>query len=415
MAAPTVPDAALAVAAERYAARLTSPEPPPGDRPWISQSLTEGTAGIALLHIERAHTGRGTWQQAHNWITHAAAGEISADDNTGLYLGAPAIAFILDAAAATTGRYRHGLTDLDGHIAKLAHHRVEAAMARIRRGELPQFREYDVFFGLSGIGALLLRRDPGGSALERVLDYLVALTHPLVVDGQELPGWWVVHDPHRQFSADYPGGHGNFGAAHGITGGPLALLSQAMRRGITVQGQREAINTICSWLDAWRQDSAVGPWWPQWITRADLREGRPSQSRPGRPSWCYGTPGIVRAGQLAAIATGDHHRQQMYEDAFARCLRDPAQQARITDAGLCHGAAGLYQTAWRAARDATTPALAERLPHLADNLARRSQPDTDTASGPGLLEGDAGTALALHTAAHDTAPTSGWDACLLIN
>jgi hypothetical protein len=37
------------------------------------------------------------------------------------------------------------------------------------------------------------------------------------------------------------------------------------------------------------------------------------------------------------------------------------------------------------------------------------------AAGPGLLDGAAGTALALHTAAHNVAPTSGWDACLLID
>ncbi|EYT91487.1 hypothetical protein ThrDRAFT_02822 [Frankia casuarinae] len=36
-------------------------------------------------------------------------------------------------------------------------------------------------------------------------------------------------------------------------------------------------------------------------------------------------------------------------------------------------------------------------------------------AGPGLLNGTAGTALTLHTAAHTVAPRSGWDACLLID
>ncbi|MEU9891097.1 lanthionine synthetase C family protein [Sphaerisporangium sp. NPDC051017] len=378
----------------------------------MAQSLTQGIAGTALLHIERAHLRYGTWQQAHHWITHAAAGQISASDTTGLYLGAPAIAFILDAAAAGTSRYRAGLADLDRYVDTLAHHRADAVHARVQRGDLTHFREYDVFFGLSGIGALLLRRDPGGNALERVLEALVTLTRPLPVDGHMLPGWWVGHDPHRRFSDAYPGGHANLGIAHGITG-PLALLSQAMRLGITVTGQAEAITTICTWLESWRQDSKSGPWWPQWISRADLRTGRPTQRAPGRPSWCYGTPGIARAGQLAAIATADHRLQARYENDLTRCLSDPAQRALITDAGLCHGTAGLYQTTWRAARDATSPALAAWLPHLAAALAQHAQCDTTT--GPGFLEGGAGTALALHTAAHDTAPTSEWDACLLIH
>jgi lantibiotic biosynthesis protein len=405
----SIPD--LAEAAERYAARLALPGPPPDDEPWAPQSLTKGAAGIALLHIERAHAGCGAWQQAHIWIENAVAGQISATENTGLYLGASAITFMLDAAAGATGRYRDALADVDGHVAALAHRRAEAAMARIGAGELPGFREYDVFFGLSGIGTLLLRRDPGGSVMERILDYLVALSKPLRADGQMLPGWWVAHDPHRRFSAAYRGGHGNLGTAHGIAG-PLALLSQAMRRGITVDGQLEAITTICEWLDAWRQDGEAGPWWPEWITLADLRSGRPSQPGPARPSWCYGTPGIARAGQLAGIATGDGHRQQMYEQALALCLDDPAQQARITDGGLCHGWAGVYQTVWHAAHDAGTQALDAHLPRLAENLSRRARPGK--ASGPGFLDGAAGIALALHTAAHNVAPLSGWDACLLI-
>ncbi len=59
---------------------------------------------------------------------------------------------------------------------------------------------------------------------------------------------------------------------------------------------------------------------------ADVRTGQPSQSCPARPSWCYGTPGIARAGQLAGIATGDAHRQHRYEEALVRCLDNPAQQ-----------------------------------------------------------------------------------------
>jgi hypothetical protein len=44
-----------------------------------------------------------------------------------------------------------------------------------------------------------------------------------------------------------------------IIAGPLALLALAMRRGITVPGQDEAIDRICAWLDAWRQPGTAGP------------------------------------------------------------------------------------------------------------------------------------------------------------
>ena len=387
------------------------PEPaePPGGREWVAQSLAQGAAGTALLHIELARSGAGSWRRAHAWVCAAASGEVSAGSTSGLFQGLPAVAFMMDAAASGAPRYATGLADAGRHVTNLAASRAEAAMGRIRCGRPPAFHEYDVFFGLTGLGALLLRRAPAGSAMERVLRYLVALTRPLAVDGREVPGWWAAHDPHRRQSPGYPGGHLNFGAAHGISG-PLALLGHALRRGVAVEGQREAVASILAFLDTWRQESHTGSWWPEWVTMADYAAGRPSQLRPNRPSWCYGTPGIARAGQVAAIALGDATAQRKYEQAIAGCLRDPVQVAKGTDAGLCHGAAGLYMTAMRAAGDAATPDISACLPRLADLLLSRA----DRADSPGFLDGAAGTALALHAAAEGL-PLSGWDACLLIS
>ncbi|MGH3865775.1 MAG: lanthionine synthetase LanC family protein [Pseudonocardiaceae bacterium] len=132
-----------------------------------------------------------------------------------------------------------------------------------------------------------------------------------------------------------------------------------------------------------------------------------------RPSWCYGTPGISRAQQLAAIASHDNARQHLAEHALAACLSDPAQLDQIIDTSLCHGWAGLYQTAVRAAADALTPHLAAILPHLTELLIRHTSAAPSHSTG--LLEGDAGLALALHTAVRTAPPISGWDTCLMIN
>ena len=397
---------------ETFARHLARSGREDGQAPWSGQSLAEGAAGIALLHIERARTGAGTWQQAHAWITRAAAREVSAADTTGLYLGAPALSYTLHTAADPTERYQQARRTLDQHIHRLAHRRTAAARTRITAGHVGGFREYDLFYGLTGIGALLLRTAPGSSALEEVLHYLVALTRPLLLQGRRLPGWWVGHDPRNPDHPSSSGGHANLGIAHGICG-PLALLSLAQIRGVTVEGQHEAITTVCDWLDSWKQIGPSGAWWPETVTLNDAATGHPHQRGPARPSWCYGTPGITRAGQLAALATRDPCRQHAFEQALADCLADPAQLAQITDTSLCHGWAGLFQTAWRACRDATSPALAAHLPALADALGQRARPGS--VQGPGFLTGDAGTALALATAANDTAPTSGWDTCLLIN
>nr|WSX47593.1 lanthionine synthetase C family protein [Streptomyces sp. NBC_00974]WSX54263.1 lanthionine synthetase C family protein [Streptomyces sp. NBC_00974] len=390
---------------EQRFGRLAAPGPV-GDNA-LGQSLVAGAAGIALWHIERALTGSGTWETVTAWLTAATRADVSAADTACLSYGAPGLALVLHAAGADgRDRYRQARDRLDAATAALAHRRVEAAHARIRRGELPAFAEYDLLHGLTGIGAHLLHHNPGSDALAVILGYLVALTRPLTMDGETLPGWWCTHDAYRRYT---PGGHANFGMAHGITG-PLALLAQAQRRGAVVDGQREAIATITAWLDRWQQLTEHGPWWPEGITRDEAAAGRPQGTGPGRPSWCYGTPGITRALQLAAIATADPTRQQAAEHALAACLADPRQLEKITDPGLCHGAAGLFQTVWRAAQDARTPGLGSATRRLADTLAGQHAHQED-----GFLEGAAGQALAQATATRDRPPVSGWDAYLLID
>jgi len=363
---------------------------------------------VALLHIERAVAGLGGWEVAHAWLAAAAHGDISAGPNATLFFGAPALAFAAYAAADRPGKYERALQALDAGVAAVTRRRLDQAQARIDRGDRPVLAEFDLINGLAGLGAHLLRRDSDGDLIRQVLIYLVRLTEPLGTE--DLPGWWTDLAPPGRSSTDLAGGHGNFGMAHGISG-PLALLSLAMRCGIVADGQTEAITRICSWLDTWRQDHDTGPWWPETITLDETRLGRLiRQTRPRRPSWCYGTPGLARAQQLAGQATLDTDRQRMAEQALIGCLTDPEQLRRITDGSLCHGLAGLFQTAWRIAADAHTPDLTTPLHELAELLLTPEPPG----AAIGLLEGSTGRALALSVAANEF-PTSRWDTCLLLN
>jgi class I lanthipeptide synthase len=95
---------------------------------------------------------------------------------------------------------------------------------------------------------------------------------------------------------------------------------------------------------------------------------------------------------------------------MAECLTG-GQLTRITSSDLCHGTAGVYQTAIRAADDALTHAISQRLTALAATLASHS-----TGPGrPGLLAGDTGIRLVQETSCRAAPPRSGWDACLLIS
>ncbi|WBC05317.1 lanthionine synthetase C family protein [Micromonospora sp. WMMA1976] len=402
---------------------LAHPDDPrlPIRQPWWQQSLALGVPGIALLHVELAAAGLRPWQRAHHWLTAATSRPVTAGPDSHPFHGAPALAHVLACAAThRPGAYARALDDLDRAIAADARRRVAVAHARIDVGELPALAEFDAIRGLTGIGAFLLRRAPGSEELPAVLGYLARLTQPLPVGSEVLPGWWTGSGPSGRADSRFPGGHGNNGMAHGIAG-PLALLALAALHGIVVDGQTAAIATMCIWLDRWRHDSTAGALWPYWITRPQLRADRAEVHRVQRLSWCYGTPGLARAQQLAALALNDPVRRAAAEDALVRALADPCQLAATTDPSLCHGHAGLAHIAHRMAADAlpdTAKQLRASVPRLLGSLDPHDAGPRRTAAalvaaGPGVLEGAAGVALAALSCSNAAPLTSSWDACLL--
>jgi hypothetical protein len=353
----------------------------------LGQSLAEGAAGIALLHQET-----GNWPAMYRALEAAVADGVSVAESASLYYGAPALTFVL-AGADRPGLARATATAATG-TAALTQRRLQAAHRRIDRHERPRYAEYDLIRGLTGLG-VSLRRVGDLEMLRNVLIYLVRLTDPI----NGLPGWWCQHGPTRDRTAA-AGGHGNHGIAHGITG-PLALLALTLIDGTLVDGHAEAIRRICRWLDTWERRASGGPWWPEFVTLDDLDRGEARQPGPGRPSWCYSTPGIARAQQLAGRALGDPSRRRKAETAFTVCITDPAQLGRLVDRSLCHGTAGLLTTARRIAADALGPTPVGLLTDLHLHAPAAAEP-------PGLLDGTAGADLAV------AGNVTGWDACLLL-
>ncbi|WP_406116017.1 lanthionine synthetase C family protein [Kitasatospora purpeofusca] len=406
---------------DRIAELLTAPAAAPvawSSRPQWRQSLAHGAPGIALLHIERAATGRGPWEPVRSWLSMAVGAPVTSGADSYLYYGAPALAHALTCAAeARPASYRRALDHLDEVVAADAVRRCEQADARVERGDLPLLAEFDTIRGLAGIGSVLLRRAPGGERIRRVLACLVRLTEDIKHDGEVRPGWWTLDGPSGERDVRFPGGHANSGLAHGIAG-PLALLALALRRGVEVDGQRKAIRTILAWLEHWRDGHA----WPYWITSAHLTGPDRRPLAPQRPSWCYGTAGIARAQQLAALALGDPRLRNDAESALAAALVDPQALAATTDLSACHGYAGLAHIAHRAAAEAS-PRNSGRLRSAAALLLDATHPphaDPDeqarrllATAGPAFLEGAAGTALALLAPATGSTPATRWDACLL--
>jgi hypothetical protein len=348
-----------------------------------TQDLSEGALGTALLHIER-----GDLPTARHHLTQAVAHGVSAGGNASLFHGAPALEFVLDRAGHVDANVRAA-------VDRVVDARLAAARRRQTSGALPHLAEWDHIRGLTGLGALLLSRESPSARLTEVLAYLVALSRPVRVMGRQLPGWWSAVGPDGE---ELPGGHGNHGMAHGIAG-PLAVLSLAARHDVLVPGQHEAIDVFARWLDTYGDR--------YWITRSHLDSAAlPAAQTTARQSWCYGRPGIARAQQLAALALGEGDRRQAAEDTVAGILTDPGHLARITDATICHGWAGLLSLARAVAADSPKPG---RFTLVISDLHRHLAAGLDRLTKPGFMEGRSGAQLALHSA-----NTTNWARVLLL-
>ncbi|WP_324783412.1 lanthionine synthetase C family protein [Streptomyces sp. H51] len=376
--------------------------------PGWPQSLYSGAAGITLLHAVKERVGAGDTEAMRACAESMFRVPIMAGpEGFGLYEGVPAVAYVL--TFTDTPSTERLLSVLDGHVRRITTSRLEGARARLESGQTTKSAEFDLIGGLAGLGVYHLRRG-NAAELQGILSYLVQLSEPITVCGQTLPGWWSVSEAGTAWPAD---GHGNFGLAHGITG-PLALLATSVLCGYTVAGQERAITRICQWLDDWRTGNRRSAHWPEWIDLQEQRRGSTARTGPRRPSWCYGTPGIARALQLAGRALGDTTLQERAEQALAGCLLDPQQLALLTDASLCHGWAGLVQATRRAAEDEKDGQLSELLPRLRAGLATHLEAHGPPVQ-PTLMEGTAGLDLAQLDDSKCATPETRWDLCLLLS
>ncbi|CAM5639243.1 Lanthionine synthetase OS=Streptomyces microflavus OX=1919 GN=Smic_07050 PE=4 SV=1 [Streptomyces microflavus] len=260
---------------------------------------------------------------------------------------------------------------------------------------MPHLAEWDLIRGLTGLAALLLSRQPPAPRLPDVLACLVALAHPTRGSGRLLPGWWSALGPDGK---EMPGGHGNNGMAHGIAG-PLAVLSpRPARRSNRPRSGRSRRHD---------RNLARPARHPLLVHRSPPGcRAPPAPPEPARQSWCYGQPGIARAQQLAALALGDPARRRTAEDTVETILTDPLRLARITDATLCHGWAGLLTLTRAVAADSPAPA---RFNPIIQDLHRQLATSWEHLPKTGFMEGRAGAQLALHTT-----DTTGWSRALLL-
>ncbi|HEY0783401.1 MAG TPA: lanthionine synthetase C family protein, partial [Thermoanaerobaculia bacterium] len=372
-------------------------------------SLASGLAGIALFDAYCGLAAGGDDATAAlDRLDGAidALGELAAP-RPSLYSGYAGVAWAAAHLAARLGVAGDATAEVD-----------EALREHLATAPPPQ--SYDLLDGFTGIGVYALERlpEPAGVALlAGVIDRLVALAE---TDDDGVT-WWS--DPATFPEADrgaFPDGYYNLGVAHGVPA-VVALLGRAVAAGVREDVARRLLDGAVPWLLAHQLPDGADGAFPY-----HHRSGRPP--RPARLAWCYGDAGIAVALLGAARAVGEPGWESAALAIAARAAGRDEASARVTDAGLCHGACGLghlFNRLHQATGDDTFAAaarrwfergLAMRVPSTGVGGYSALLPGADGAppspvADPGFLLGAAGVGLALVAATSDVEPS--WDRLLL--
>jgi hypothetical protein len=202
---------------------------------------------------------------------------------------------------------------------------------RLRSGMQPGL--FDLIYGLVGFGVYFLERWPAGRSAEG----LELVTIALESIAEEAASGTTWHSP-PELMPDWqrkecPIGRYDLGVAHGVPG-VVHFLHQAIGAGISPGRVSSLLDRTLRWLLAQAAPDRGRPRFGAWVT-AD------GNSKSSRPVWCYGDLGV--AAVLFQVGEGGANPtvNAFACDVLDKCLTLPAESYEVSDAGLCHGAAGI--------------------------------------------------------------------------
>ena len=116
---------------------------------------------------------------------------------------------------------------------------------------------------------------------------------------------------------------------------------------------------------------------------------------------------------LAARDVAEPSWAAVATDLAVRSAVRPPYRAGVADAGLCHGSAGLAHLFNRMHQMTSEPVLANAARFWVERTLELCATSGPAFSGPGLLNGAAGVALAMEAASTTAEPA--WDQMLLVS
>ncbi len=376
------------------------------DDPVRNASLAGGAGGLAILYsyLARARSGYGDQDRAAGYLDQAIDMIPDTAVSPDLFGGFTGVAWACE----------HLQIDISNTV-------VDRALQKYLRGRKRWENDYDLVSGLVGIGVYALERLPQRSAAV-CLKLVVQRLEETAEETSDGIAWYTHPDLLPDWQREKcPNGYYNLGLAHGIPG-VIGILGASYAAGVQRKPAKRLLEGAVEWMFRQKLPKGSTSTFPVWT-------GPGIKPEPSRAAWCYGDLGVSAALFLASRCVGNKKWEQMALEIACRTAERSLKEARVKDAGLCHGAAGLahiFNRMFQATGNTTLRKAARFWFRHTLQLRRPGQgiggfftytPKEDGTSSfrndPDLVSGSSGIALALLAAISPVSPD--WDRILLLS
>lgn len=312
---------------------------------WDKCSLSHGLPGICLLYgkLMESYPNEKRWEQAANRYLGLVVEQINnfGVKDISMFSGLAGIGLATVSVSKNFKDYQKLMSAINKGVLQT----LPVFLQNVNSSKGTHSSLYDVIAGLTGIlSYLYLFKDDSEcyNGLTEGLDALIELTRTIVINTEEVPGWYISAD--NQFSQlekeIYAEGNFNTSMSHGIAG-PLTLLSEMASKGICRSNQKESIQRIVDFYFSYRLVEHNRDIWKGQLEFKEIQEKSPNtHNLVMRDAWCYGSFGICYALIRAGIALND---QKLIEYGIQNIRLTIPDIQGIFSPTFCHGYAGIYQ------------------------------------------------------------------------
>lgn len=301
---------------------------------WCPISFANGYPSILLLIGELMNIDSiEEWENiAHEYVMKINDQLEDSFYHSSLYTGFTGIATGIYSISLNGSRYKNILKDLNTLIVNY----TKECLSGISIDYDTKDYYYDTITGLSGILRYLIEiKSESGveGIMKNILDYFVLLCGDKNCNRGNIPRYLVKN---KLMDANESGNEIiNMGLAHGIAG-VMISMSLALKNGIEVTGQREAIENLLTVYKDSKNDDGKRITWPGQLLYEDfinLKNNKKSE----RASWCYGVPGIARAIYVSSRIINDEEGIKLSLQALRAQAVCELDEYGLNSPTICHG------------------------------------------------------------------------------